>query len=181
MAPSNTILNDYEVSSEGAVRHWEIPISRLDTVGDAAASATNSVAGKACAVQSNTAGIQLTGTILHTDTSGTDRVVVDFTCSMVYKHYVRNCIEYDGGEEVAATSLNINIGDEVYYDRDNTNARLSLAPVDADSANNPLFGFVVPWSDADADNYPKGTAATLSTQTCAIMQVGAGAEGSDGV
>lgn len=177
MTPSNTILNDYEVSSEGAVRHWEIPISRLDTVGGAAASATNSVVGKACAVQSNTYGLQLTGTILHTDTSGTDRVVVDFTCSMVYKHYVRNVTTYTDESESAWAA--INIGDEVYYDRSNTNARLVLSANDSGGNANPLFGFVVPWSDADADNYAKGD-ATASTQTCGVMQVAAGAEGSDG-
>lgn len=175
--PSNTILNDYEVSSEGAVRHWEIPISRLDTVGGNAASATNSVAGKACAVQSNTYGVQATGTILVTDTSGTDRVVVDFTNSMVYKHYVRNVLTYSQGAET--TFAAINIGDEVYYDRANTNARLTLAPIDLNTFDNPLFGFVVPWDDTDAGNYPKGSALAASTQTCAIMQVGAGAEGSD--
>lgn len=177
--PSNTILNDYEVSSEGAVRHWEIPISRLDTVGGSAASATNSVAGKACAVQSNNYSLQPTGTILATDTSGTDRVVVDFTNSMVYKHYVRNVTEYTQTAE--STWVAINIGDEVYYDRTNTNARLTLSPTDSGGVNaNPLFGFVVPWSNADADSYPKG-GVTASTQTCGIMQVGAGAEGSDAV
>lgn len=179
MTPSNTILNDYEVSSEGAVRHWEIPIvGRLDTVGGVAASATNSIPGKACAVISLTSGVQLTGTILTQDTSGTDRVVVDFTCSMVYKHYVRNVLTYDSGEDTFGA---INIGDAVYYDRENTNARLSTAPNDNSGNANPLFGFVVPWSDADADNYPKGAALVASTQTCAVMQVGAGAEGSDGV
>jgi hypothetical protein len=177
MTPSNTILNDYEVASEGAVRHWEIPISRLDTVGGAAATSTNSVVGKACAVQSDTNGLQLTGTILHTDTSGTDRVVVDFTCSMVYKHYVRNVLTYADAAEASWGA--INIGDEVYYDRTNTNARLTTSPNDSGANANPLFGFVVPWSDADADSYAKGD-ATASTQTCAVMQVGAGAEGSDG-
>lgn len=181
MTPPNTILNDYEVSSEGAVRHWEIPIiGRLDKVGNSAASATNSVPGKACAVISLTYGVQLTGTILTQDTSGTDRVVVDFTCSMVYKHYVRNVLTYDSGE---ATWGAINIGDAVYYDRENTNARLSTAPNDNTGNANPLFGFVVPWSDTDADAYAAGTkgAATADTYTCAVMQVGAGAEGSDGV
>ena len=177
--PDNTILNDYEVSSEGAVRHWEIPITRLDTVGGSAASSTNSVAGKACAVQSNNYGLQATGTILVTDTSGTDRVIVDFTSSMVYKHYVRNVLTYAQGSEDTFSA--INIGDEVYYDRTNTNARLTLSPTDSGGVNaNPLFGFVVPWSDTDSGNYPKG-GATASTQRCAIMQVGAGAEGSDAV
>ena len=177
MPPPNTILNDYEVSSEGAVRHWEIPITRLDTVGTVAAAAANSIPGKACAVQSDTNGIQLTGTILTQDTSGTDRVVVDFTCSMVYKHFVRNVTTYTDTAESAWAA--INIGDEVYYDRTNLNARLTTAPDDSGTNANPLFGFVVPWSDADADNYPKG-GATASTQTCAVMQVGAGAEGSNG-
>jgi len=183
--PSNTILNDYEVSSEAAVRHWEVPISRLDTVGGNAASATNSVPGKACAVLSVATlvtGIQATGTILSQDTSGTDRVVVDFTSGMVYKHLVRNVTDYVQGAE--STWAAINIGDEVFYDRSNTNARLTISRFDsggtAATNSNPLFGFVVPWSNADADSYPKG-GLTASTQTCAIMQVAAGAEGSDAV
>jgi hypothetical protein len=176
--PSNTILNDYEVASEGAVRHWEIPIvGRLDTVGGAAASSTNSVPSRACAVIGDTPGVQLTGTILSQDTSGTDRVVVDFTAGMVYKHQVRNVTAYEQAAE--STWAAINIGDQVYYDRTNTNARLSTTATDSGGVNpNPLFGFVVPWSNADMANYPKG-GITASTQTCAIIQVGAGAEGSD--
>lgn len=181
--PSNVILNDYEVASEGAVRHWEIPISRLDTVGGNLPTATNSVPSRACAVLSvatTVAGIQLTGTILSQDTSETDRVVVDFTSGMVYKHQVRNVTDYAQGVE--GTWAAINIGDEVFYDRSNTHARLSISRFDsggrADTNANPLFGFVVPWSNADA--YPKG-GLTASTPTCAVMQVAAGAEGSDAV
>jgi hypothetical protein len=180
MTPPNTIVADYEVSSEGEISHWEIPISRLERVGNVLPSTTNSIPSRACAVTTGKApyGVRLTGTILAQDTSGTECVVVDFTCGMVYKHQVRNVLTYNNGLETTFGALNI--GDEVYYDRANANARLTTAPTDLNGFPNPLFGFVVPWSDADAGNYPKGTALAGSTQTCAIMQVGAGAEGSDG-
>jgi hypothetical protein len=175
--PSNTLNDNYEISSEGAVRHWEIPIARFDTVGGDAASTTNIVATRAAAVQSNTSGLQLTGTVLTVDT--TDEIaVVDFTASMVYEHSVRNCTAYTEAAESAWVA--INIGDEVYYDRANTNARLSLSPDDSAGNANPLFGFVVA-RDTDNDTYPKGADDTGSTQTVGVMQVGAGAEGSNGV
>ena len=166
---TEVINQDYEVSSEGAVRHWEIPYARMTD--------TSPTVTLPAEVTCLLAGKQMTGTVLAID--ATDSVaIVDFTCSMVYKHYVRNVLTYDSGEDTFGA---INIGDAVYYDRENTNARLSTAPNDNSGNANPLFGFVVPWSDADADNYPKGAALVASTQTCAVMQVGAGAEGSDGV
>jgi len=157
------IHNDYEVSSEGAVRHWEIPYSRLT---DITPTPTNPAQ-----VTSLLPGTQLTGTILTID-AGDSIAVIDFTCSMVYLHYVRNVLTYVGAAE--NTWGAINIGDPVYYDHSATmpaGVYLSTAPAAADAAANTLFGFVVPANDTDA--FPKG-AGVASTQRCAIMQIGAG-------
>src|SRR4030042_5929220 len=97
---------DYEVSSEGAVRHWEIPYARLT---DATPTPTNPAE-----VTSLLPGTQLTGTILTID-ADTSFAVIDFTSSMVYYHYVRNVLTYNPG--VAELTWGpINIGDPVYYD-----------------------------------------------------------------
>ncbi len=157
------IHNDYEVSSEGAVRHWEIPYSRLT---DATPTPTNPAE-----VTSLLPGTQLTGTILTVD-AGDSIAVIDFTCSMVYLHYVRNVRTYNGGVE--ATWGAINIGDPVYYDDSGTmpaGVYLSTSPANNQAAANTLFGFVVPANDTDA--FPKG-GAVASTQRCAVMQIGAG-------
>jgi len=160
-----SIKHDYEVSSEGAVRHWEIPYSRLED--------TTPTETFPAAVLSRTDGTQLTGTVLTLD-ADEEVAVIDFTCSMVYYQYVRNVLTYSEGAE--ATWGAINIGDPVYYDRSGTMpaaAKLSTSPLDADGNANPLFGFVVPKDDADMALYPLG-GDTASTQECAIMQVGAG-------
>lgn len=164
--PLETIRHDYEVSSEGAVRHWEIPYARLED-----ATPTPSFPA---AVISLLPGTQLTGTILTVD-AGDSVAVIDFTCSMVYYHYVRNVLTYAQGAE--ATWGPINIGDPVYYDGSGTLAagvKLSTSPLDASGVANPLFGFVVPANDVDMALYPKGTAIAGSDQLCAVMQVGAG-------
>ena len=103
------INSDYQVSSEGAVRHWWIPYARLE---DATPTPTNPAA-----VLSVTDGTQLTGTILSVD-AGDSIAIIDFTCSMVYRQDVRNVLTYDGGAE--NTFGAINIGDPVYYDRSAT-------------------------------------------------------------
>lgn len=72
---AEAIHNDYEVSSEGAVRHWEIPYARLT---DTTPTPTN-----AAEVTSVLPGTQLTGTILSVDASRSI-AVIDFTNSMVY-------------------------------------------------------------------------------------------------
>lgn len=161
-----TIQSDYEVSSEGAVRHWEIPYSRLDDI-----TPTESYPAQ---VTSLLAGTNLCGTILTIDADDS-MAVIDFTCSMVYRQSVRNVLTYTTAAE--ATWGAINIGDPIYYDGSGTmpaNCYLSTSPLDSAGAANALFGFAVPWSDADAANYPKGGAAA-STQSCAVMQRGAGA------
>ena len=159
------IRHEYEVSSEGAVRHWEIPYARLE---DNTPTET-----MPAAVLSRTAGTQLTGTILTID-ANTSVAVIDFTASMTYWHKVRNVLTYD--KTLENTWGAINIGDPVYYDRSAVlpaGVQLSTSPLDQDGVAIPLFGFVVPRNDADMALFAKG-GATASTQECAIMQVGAG-------
>ena len=162
---TETVHNDYEVSSEGAVRHWEIPYARL---ADVTPTPTN-----AAQVTGLLDGHQLTGTILTID-AGTSVAVIDFTASMVYRHDVRNVLTYAGAE---ATWGPINIGDPVYYDDGATMValfiQLSTSPVPTGGGANTLFGFVVPASDADV--FPKGAALVAGTYRCAVMQLGAGA------
>lgn len=157
-----SIKHDYEVSSEGAVRHWEIPYDRLEDI-----TPTETFPA---AVLSRTDGTQLTGTVLTLDADA-EVAVIDFTHSMVYYQYVRNVLTYS--EATEATWGAINIGDPVYYDRSATMpaaAKLSTSPLDNAGNANPLFGFVVPKDDADMALYPLG-GATASTQECAISQV----------
>jgi len=156
---------DYEGSSEGAVRHWEIPYARLE---DATPTPSNPAA-----VISLLPGTQLTGTILTIDATRSV-AVIDFTCSMVYRQDVRNVLTYSNGAE--STFGAINIGDPVYYDGSATmpaGVYLSTAPADSAAAANPLFGWVVPLNDTDMALYPKG-GATASTQEIGVMQIGAG-------
>lgn len=158
------IQHDYEVSSEGAVRHWEIPYARLT---DATPTPTNPAE-----VTSVIPGTQLTGTILSVD-AGESVAVIDFTCSMVYYQYVRNVLTYNGGVE--ATWGAINIGDPVFYDNSATmpaGIYLSTSPLDNLGVANTLFGHVVP-KDVDNETFPKG-GVTASSQRCAVMQIGAG-------
>lgn len=154
-----TIRQNYEVSSEGAVRHWEIPLARL--VNNLTVTATDPTS-----VTSRFQGTELTGTVLVVD--GT-MVVVDFTHSMVYKHFVRNVRTYYGG--AAATWGVIAIGDPIFYDRSASmpaGVFLSTSPLDQDGNANPLFGFRVPANDADI---AATSAATASTETIAVMQI----------
>lgn len=165
---TEAIHNDYEVSSEGAVRHWEIPYARLT---DATPTPTN----PAC-VTGLLAGSQLTGTILTVD-PGTSVAVIDFTPGMVYRFTVRNVLTYGGGP-AEATWGPINIGDPIYYDPTATmpaGTYLSTSPLNGAGAANPLFGFAVPANDDDMALFPKGAALVASTQTVAVMQRGAGA------
>lgn len=160
------VKSNYEVSSEGAVRHWEVPYARLE---DATPTPSNPAA-----VLSRVPGTQLCGTILTVD-AGASIAIIDFTASMVYREDVRNVLTYAAGVE--ATFGNINVGDPVFYDRSPTmpaGVYLSTSPLDNAGVANPLFGFVVLDADEVAADFPKG-AATASTQECAVMQRGAGA------
>lgn len=165
---TEAVQNDYQVSSEGAVRHWEIPYARLADI-----TPTPSHPAR---VTSLLDGTNLTGTILTID-AGESIAVIDFTCSMVYKQSVRNVLTWNAGVAELTWGA-INIGDIVYYDAEALQTALgfplSTSPLSSNTGvANVRFGWVVPWSDADAANYPKG-GVTASTQTCAIMQIGAG-------
>ena len=160
-----TIHNDYEVSSEGAIRHWNFPYARLE---DATPTPTNPAE-----VMCITPGLELTGTILTIDATNSE-AIIDCTCSMVYQFYVRNVLTYADAAE--ATWGVINVGDTVYYDSSATmpaGVYLSTSPAAADTTVNPVFGRVVLNQDDVCSDFPTST-ATASTETLAIMQVGAG-------
>ena len=154
------IRHDYEVSSEGAVRHWEIPKSRL--VNNATVTATDPTQ-----VTSRIAGTALTGTVL---VLVNDMAVVDFTHSMVYKHKVRNVRTYHSAAE--ATFGTIAIGDPIYFDASATmptGAFLSTSPLNVSGGANALFGYRVPAND---DDVAATATATVATETIAILQAG---------
>jgi len=157
---TEAIRSDYEVSSEGAVRHWDIPYDDLEDV--------TPTATLPAALTSRIDGTQLTGTILVVDADD-EMAVIDFTHSMVYEHHVRNVRTYYDNAE--ATWDAIDIGDPIYYDRSAgmpANAKLSTSPLDIDGNANPLFGFRVPANDADVVALGD---ATASTQSIAVMQI----------
>lgn len=162
---TETVHGDYEVSSEGAVRHWEIPYARLC---DATPTPTN-----AACVTGLLPGHMLTGTILTID-AGRSVAVIDFTAGAVYRHDVRNVLTYNAGNE--NTWGAINIGDPVYYDDSATmpaGVYLSTSPLDNNGTATDFFGWVVGSDDVDIALFPKG-GAVASTQRCAVMQCGGG-------
>jgi len=170
---TETVHADYEVSSEGAVRHWEIPYADLF---DVTPTPTN-----AAQVTGRLPGSDITGTILSID-AGTAIAIVDVSSGLVYRHDVRNVLTYVGaGAE--ATWGPINIGDPVYYDTSPSMVALgiylSTSPPDHDGVANPRFGWFVPAPlatgfDTDAATFPLGAALVASTQRVAVMQRGAG-------
>jgi len=168
---TEVISNDYEVSSEGCVRHWEVPYARLE-------DATPTVSNPACVVDDVAApgtGVQVCGTILTIDATNSI-AIIDFTAGMVHRQPVRNVATYAVGVE--ATWAAIQFGAPIYYDRSATmpaGCYLSLSPADNNAVNNPLFGYAVAWSDADMATFPKAAAGVGSTTDCAVMQRGAGA------
>ena len=158
-----TIRNGYEVSSEGAVRHWEFLYARLEN-----ATPTET---QPFAVLSLLPGTQITGTVLTIDATAT-LIVGDVTHSMVYLHGVRNVRTYNGGNE--ATWGVISEGDPIYYDRSATmpaNTYLSTSPADSAAGANALFGYAV--RQFDADTSLPTTTATASTELLGVMQLGA--------
>jgi len=163
---TEAIRNDYEVSSEGAVRHWDVPYDDLE---DATPTAT-----LPAALTSRIDGCQLTGTILVVDADD-EMAVIDFTHSMVYEHDVRNVRTYSGAAE--NTFGVIDIGDPIFYDRSATmpaNAKLSTSPFDSADAANPLFGFRVPANDNDT---AATATATAATESIAVLQTVGGCWG----
>ena len=162
---TEAIRHDYEVSSEGAVRHWEIPYARLEDI-----TPTPTLPARVTCL---TPGLEVCGTILSIDATRSV-AVVDFTCSMVYFQEVRNVLTYAGAE---ATWGPINIGDCIYYDDTAgmpAGVYLSTSPLDTGANANALFGWAVPRNDTDMALFPKGAALVASTQEVAVMQRGAG-------
>lgn len=161
---------DYEVSSAGAIRHWEVPYARLENA--------TPVESEAAAILSLIPGTQTTGTVISLD-AVRSVAVIDVTCSMVYRHTVRNVLTY--AANIEATWGPINIGDPVYYDRSATmpaTVFLSTSPFDnlgvAPANINPLFGHVVPVNVDDIVTFPHGAALIASTHELGVMQIGAG-------
>ncbi|MFA5322348.1 MAG: hypothetical protein WC373_06700 [Smithella sp.] len=160
-----SIRHDYEVSSEGAVRHWEIPYARL---ADITPTPTNPAK-----VTGLLPGQELTGMILTVD-AVRSVAIIDFTASMTYWCPVRNVLTYNAAVE--ATWGAINIGDPIYYDNSATmpaGVYLSTSPLNNAGVANPLYGIAVPRDDTDMALFPKGGAAA-STEDVAVMQRGAG-------
>ncbi len=158
------IRNDYEVSSEGAVRHWPVPYARMTDV-----TPTPTQPARLTGI---TAGSNVCGTVLSIDPSDSI-AVVDFTCGMVYLHEVRNVLTYAAAVE--DTWGVINIGQRIYYDGSATmpaGTKLSLSPLDNTGAANDLYGTAV---YSGRVTYPLGTAGVASTQEVPVMQRGAGA------
>lgn len=177
---TETVHEDYEVSSEGAVRHWTFPYARLT---DTTPTPTN-----AARVTGLLAGAQLQGTILTIDATRS-QAVIDVTCSMVYMHDVRTVLTYAGGANGAEASWGaLNIGDPVYYDNSTAmpaGVYLSTAPTNNTPGGvgptaNTLFGWIVAAPsttgfDTDSASYPKAAGTSGNTHRVAVMQRGAGA------
>jgi len=172
-----TVHPDYEVASEGAIRHWEIPYADFY---DVTPTPTNAASATGLVV-----GINLTGTVLTIDAANA-MAELDVTCGQVYRHDVRNVLTYvGGGGGVEATWGVINIGDPVYYDPSTTMVALgiylSTSPLrnDAGATANTRFGWVVAapsttGDDTDAASFPLGGAGAGTTHRVAVMQRGAG-------
>ena len=177
---TETVHADYEVSSEGAVRHWEIPYARLT---DATPTPTNPAR-----VTGLLAGAQLQGTVLTIDAVNS-MAVIDFTPSMVYLFDVRTVLTYVGGADGAeATWGALNIGDPVYYDNSTTMVALGIylstapandTPGGVGPTANTLFGWIVPSPpaggfDTNSASFPFAAGVAGNTHRVAVMQRGAG-------
>jgi hypothetical protein len=164
------INHNYEVSSEGAVRHWEVPYARL-------MDATPEETHAAELLSTLGTGIQLTGTVLTLDADDSI-AVIDFTPGMVYRKTVRNVRTYGGGP-VEATWGVINIGDPIYYDRgalqSANDVQLSTSPLDQAGVANALFGFAMDdGSLAFPITWPMGAAGATTVSNVPVMQIGCG-------
>lgn len=170
---TETVHEDYEVSSEGAVRHWTFPYAELCDTTPTPTNAAN--------VVGRLPGSDITGTILTIDATRS-QAVIDVTCGMVYRHDVRNVLTYTGGAG-ELTWGPINIGDPVYYDPSPSMVALgiylSTSPLDHDGVANTRFGWVVAAPsttgfDTDSASFPLGGAGSGTTHRVAVMQRGAG-------
>jgi hypothetical protein len=168
---TETVHEDYEVSSEGGVRHWTVPYGELFDV-------TPTPTNAAC-LTGRLPGSDVSGTILTIDAVRLE-AIVDVTCGAVYRHDVRNVLTYAGAE---ATWGVINIGDPVFYDSTPGLAAvgiyLSTSPLATNGSANTRFGWVVPLPsgtgfDTDAASFPLGGAGSGTTHRVAVMQRGAG-------
>jgi hypothetical protein len=168
---TEVVHEDYEVSSEGAVRHWEIPYARFE---DATPTPTS-----AAMVTSAVLGTEMTGTVLTIDATNSI-AVIDFTHSMVYRHDVRTVLTYAGGPAEASWQA-LNIGDVVYYDGTAimpAGVYLSVSPLNGTGGANPIFGHIVPAPsttgfDTDAALFPLAAGVAGNTHRVAVMQEGA--------
>ena len=164
------VQTNYEVSSEGAVRHWEFTCARM--------THNTPMETEPAEVTSLLLGTKITGTTLGIDPAtitGLPAVtaLVDVTHSAVYRHLVRNVLTYAGAEASWGT---IAEGDPIYYDPSASmlalDLRLSTSPIRTGGGANTLFGFAVGADDADRATFPKGL-ATADTVLVAVMQRGA--------
>jgi hypothetical protein len=172
---TETVHSDYEVASEGAIRHWEVPYADLSNI--------TPVPSNPALVTGRIPGADLPGTILTIDAINA-MAEVDFTSGMVYRLDVIDIAGYAGGGAANAW-LALNIGDPVYYDASAPvfalGAFLSLSPLESLTGfANTRFGWIVPGPlaggfDTDAASFPQGTGLTPSVlhRVC-VMQRGAG-------
>ena len=183
-----TVHSDYEVTSERATAHIEIPYTRLF---DQTPTPTNPAQ-----VTGLIAGVEVNGTILTISpgpAAASSFAVIDFTPSAVYMQDVRTVLTYAGGADGAeATWGTLNVGDPVYYDNSTTMVALGLylstspnndTPGGVGPRVNTQFGWIVPASaahgglatwDTDAARFPLAAGAAGNTWRVAVMQVGAG-------
>jgi len=158
-----SIRSDYEVSSQGAERHWPVSYARMSDVTPTPTQPAR--------VTSLVAGNQLCGTVLSVD-AGTSIAIVDFTPGMIYLQEVRNVLTYAAAVEATWTA--INEGVEIFYDGSATmpaGVKLSCSPLDNTGAANTHFGWAV---YSGRVTYPLG-GITASTQEVPVMQRGSGA------
>lgn len=159
---TESIKQDYQISSEGAVRHWKVSYSRMTD--------TTPTVTQPAQLTALTAGTQICGTIL--SLIAADSVAeVDLTCGSIYLHNVRNVLTYAAAVE--ATWGAINEGDRIYYDASATmpaGTKLSTSPLNNLGAANALYGTAV---FSGRVTYPLG-GVTAATVEAAVMQRGAG-------
>jgi hypothetical protein len=169
---TETVHSDYEVSSEGAIRHWEIPYADFE---DVTPTPTN-----AASVTGRVPGIDLNGTHLTIDAINAI-AITDFTSGIVYMHDVRTVLTYAANVENTWGALNI--GDPVYYDPSATmvvlGIYLSISPLRNNGAANTRFGWIVPAPlagafDTDTARFPLAAGAAGNTHRVAVLSRGAG-------
>ena len=172
---TRTTTYDYEVSSEGGGKHWEVPYANLKDTTPALHDPACVNAPVAEAAAGDAPLNELTGTVLSLDADDS-MAVIDFD-SMVYRHNVRTVTGWTAGPTENAWAQ-INLGDIVYYDAESDSVngvKLSLAALRADGTTyNPVFGVIVLDQDETAASYPKGAAEPTEGEThaCAVRQKG---------